>query len=109
MNFLIDAQLPPDLVLELSRRGHDAVHVSDIGMIAAPDTEIWERALEEGRILLTKDRDFAEWAAVRRPAPRVVWIRTGNLSRAAQTEHLRRNWLRVETRLSEGARVVEVR
>lgn len=40
MNFLIDAQLPPTLCGWLRERGHQAVHVFEIGMVAASDAEI---------------------------------------------------------------------
>lgn len=109
MRFLIDAQLPPDLAETLRQRGLDAVHVADLDLLAASDGVIWETAIASERVLVSKDRDFADWAAVRTPAPVVVWIRTGNLSRTEQAEHLDKNWLRIQTRLVEGARLVEVR
>lgn len=44
MRFLVDAQLPPALCGWLRARGHDAVHVVDIGMLAASDASIAARA-----------------------------------------------------------------
>ena len=40
MKFLIDAQLPPALCGWLRDRGHEAVHVSEIGMGSASDAVI---------------------------------------------------------------------
>lgn len=45
MRFLVDAQLPPALAHWLSARGHEAVHVGELGMQAATDRVIWDRAL----------------------------------------------------------------
>lgn len=44
MKFLIDAQLPPALCRWLRDHRHEAVHVSEIGMIAASDVAIATRA-----------------------------------------------------------------
>lgn len=35
MRFLVDAQLPPALARWLCANGHEAVHVGDLGMLAA--------------------------------------------------------------------------
>ncbi len=60
MRFLIDAGLPRatrDLMVSL---GHDAVDVRDIGIGAAPDESIFERAATESRCLITRDGDFGD-------------------------------------------------
>lgn len=48
MTFLIDAQLPPALCLWLRERGHDAVHVRDIGLLDSSDLAIAARAVANG-------------------------------------------------------------
>ncbi|MFE3446640.1 DUF5615 family PIN-like protein [Nocardia sp. NPDC059180] len=45
MRFVVDAQLPPAVARVLAEDGHDAVHVCDIGLLSAPDIEIWAEAL----------------------------------------------------------------
>ncbi|WCM27532.1 DUF5615 family PIN-like protein [Sphingomonas sp. QA11] len=40
MKFLVDAQLPPALCRWLDARGQQAVHVADIGLVAASDATI---------------------------------------------------------------------
>jgi predicted nuclease of predicted toxin-antitoxin system len=41
--FVIDAQLPPSLAGALRAAGYDAVHVADLGLLAATDGAIDRR------------------------------------------------------------------
>ncbi len=99
--FIVDARLPPALACAIAAAGHDAVHVGDIGLLAASDTAIWDAAAARHAVLITKDEDFAirHWRGDR--SVRVVWLRLGNIKRAEllrlfmprlpQIEHLIRN------------------
>ena len=78
MRFLVDAQLPPALARWLAAKGHDARHVADVGLAAAPDKTIWEYAITAGAVLISKDEDFAQRKALEAAGPAVVWIRLPN-------------------------------
>ena len=104
MRFLVDAQLPPALAGWLRARGHEAEHTG----AAAKDGAIWDRARDEDWIIVTKDRDFAVWVTARRAGPAVVWIRLGNATTDVLTRWLEPRWPKVERRLSQNARLVEV-
>lgn len=58
MKFIIDAQLPPALARWIESSGHTAEHVFDIGFNAATDPIIWQRALAEQLVIVSKDEDF---------------------------------------------------
>lgn len=106
MQFLLDVHMPLSAAVWLRSRGHNASHVAELGMREAKDEAIWQLAVETGAVLISKDRDFAEWTAVRQPRPQVVWIRTGNMLRRHQVDHLNRVWLTVLTQLSEGVPLI---
>lgn len=109
MKFLIDAQLPPGVAQWLRDRGHEAQHVRDVGLRDANDAEIWERALTDGLIVITKDEDFAERAAHRKKSPRVVWLRVGNTTNTALKRWLTTRFPHIEELLDRGDSLVEVR
>lgn len=62
----------------LRQRGHDAVHVRDLGQSAAEDELIFATAAKDGRIVLSADTDFATLLALRgETKPSVILFRRG--------------------------------
>lgn len=107
MKFLIDAQLPPALCRWLRDRGHEAVHVSEIDMIAASDVAIAARAEADGAVLISKDEDFILLRLPDRFA--LLWLRCGNATNRALVVWLEPRWSRIVALLGSGERLVEVR
>lgn len=64
MRFLVDANLSPVVAARLRDGGHDAIHVSDLGLLTASDQEILNRAEDDGRVVLSADSDFGTLLAV---------------------------------------------
>ncbi len=83
MRFLIDAQLPPALARWIAERGHEAVHVFDLGLGDASDKAIWNHAAGTGAVIVTKDEDFVTLRLTHSDGPAILWIRLGNTRRAA--------------------------
>ena len=110
MRFLIDAQLPPALAALLSRLGHDAVHIMHCAPAgtATTDEAIWILAIGEGRVILTKDEDFAERTWRTTTGPSVVWLRVGNCSNKALEQWFTPLLPDILNRLAAGDRLIEV-
>jgi predicted nuclease of predicted toxin-antitoxin system len=107
MKFLVDAQLPPALCEWLRGKGHEAVHVFEIDMIAASDANIAARAEADEAVLISKDEDFALLRLPDRFA--LLWLRCGNTTNHALSAWLDARWDRIETSFAEGERFVEAR
>ena len=58
MKFLLDQDVYAATHLFLRDLGHDAVPAAAIGSARATDSELLRIAREQGRILVTRDRDF---------------------------------------------------
>ena len=57
--FIIDAQLPYRLKKWLVDKGYDAIHTLDLPLKnLTPDTFIADLAIQQNRIVITKDDDF---------------------------------------------------
>jgi predicted nuclease of predicted toxin-antitoxin system len=69
--FLIDNDLSWRLAEALHVAGFDAIHVRDLNLGAAPDELVLAAAVAAGRVLVTRDGDFARMLAAtagRRPS-----------------------------------------
>lgn len=59
MRFLADENFPRSSVVRLRDAGHDVAYVAEDSP-SSGDPDVLDRAIREGRILLTLDRDYGE-------------------------------------------------
>jgi len=66
MRFLADMCVDIRIVEWLRQKGHDATHLREQGLHRMPNGQIFAKAIEEDRIVITFDLDFGEIAALTR-------------------------------------------
>jgi predicted nuclease of predicted toxin-antitoxin system len=83
VKFLVDAQLPAQLATLLSSAGHDAVHTIQLpDANRTTDSEIARIADTDGRVVVSKDRDFRDSHLLQGTPQYLLIISTGNISNA---------------------------
>jgi predicted nuclease of predicted toxin-antitoxin system len=108
----IDAQLPPALAqwLQAEHAAH-AVHVEQLGLLRARDTDIFAaaRSAPVPVVVVTKDDDFAKLLDRRGPPPKVMWLRCGNVTNRELRRIVLDAWPQALSLLSAGEVLVEIR
>ncbi len=90
MRLLFDQNLSPQLPRLLSDLYPGSVHVREVGMREADDSEIWSYALRNDFVIVSKDSDFQQQSLLFGPPPKFVWLRMGNCSTGDVFEVIRK-------------------
>ncbi len=87
---LLDENLSPSIALTLTREGYDVVHVRDRGLLEATDNQVFARAFEEDRIVVTCNcDDFKKLARAVTVHAGLVFFEDGGLLRDEQLRLVR--------------------
>lgn len=78
-----------------------SVHVSNVGLLGAADTEIYAYAAQHHLCIVAFDRDFYHLALAKGDGVRLVWLRTGNLPTQPLAALLISNQAAIKTFLSD--------
>jgi predicted nuclease of predicted toxin-antitoxin system len=75
MRFLLDQDVYAVTGRFLESLGHDVVRAGSIGLASAADDRLLEVAEQQGRLLVTRDRDFGGLVFVRQLGAGVLYLR----------------------------------
>jgi predicted nuclease of predicted toxin-antitoxin system len=105
MRLLVDENLSVRIAARLAEAGHDAVHVTSVGLGSTDDAVILEAAADARQVVLTADADFSTMLALqnhRRPS--VLMLRSSDhLTPDEQADLVLRTLEQVGDELEDGA------
>ena len=109
LKFLIDTQLPHQLVKRLKELGVDARHTTYFpdGHLL-DDARIIEIAIEQGRIIFTKDTDFQDNFLIKGAPPRILLLKLGNVSNKDLFEIIESIYEKIEQLFEDGNGMVVI-
>ncbi|MDQ3393190.1 MAG: DUF5615 family PIN-like protein [Bacteroidota bacterium] len=92
LRFFIDTQLPPVLATVLVENGYDAIHTSHFenGHLLN-DNQIRKFAIDDDRIIITKDKDFLDHYLLKGAPPKVLLVDIGNIKNKVLLKLIRAN------------------
>jgi predicted nuclease of predicted toxin-antitoxin system len=88
MKFLVDANLPRNLTWFNSDAFHFVIDWGD----GFPDRAIWDYALENNLVILTRDSDYFHWMIQAKVSPKVVYFKLQQLGRKELEEYFACYW-----------------
>jgi predicted nuclease of predicted toxin-antitoxin system len=91
MKLLFDQNLSPKLPRLLADIYPESVHVREVGLREASDSEIWQYAKNNGFAIVSKDSDFQQRSLLHGAPPKFIWLRVGNCT-VKMTENLLRSY-----------------
>ena len=90
MKFLLDQDVYALTARFLRDLGHDVLNAAEIGLSRAADSVLLARAGHEGRILVTRDKDFGGLVFVAHLGKGVILLRVSPSTLRSTHEELRR-------------------
>jgi predicted nuclease of predicted toxin-antitoxin system len=88
--------------------GYEASHLIDIGLLESSDSRIWDHAIANGAVIVTKDEDFVIRGSVSKTAPTIVWLRIGNCPNTKLLAWFEQEMTAVVAALDSGNRLIEI-
>jgi len=106
VKLLLDHNVSHKLCATSSDLYPESSHTRFLHFERAADPEIWFHARTHGFIVVTKDKDIAEFAVLKGAPPKVVWLRMGNCSTRAVEAALRENFEKISALAEHAERIV---
>lgn len=109
MKLLFDQNISPKIVKQLEDLFPDAKQVRHLGLENASDIQIFEFVKKNGYTVVTFDSDFVDLNVIKGFPPKILWLKTGNLTTKAISDLIRKNQMIIQTFLkSEENEILEI-
>ena len=92
MKLLFDQNISFRVLRLLPDSFADCRHVRSVGLNNCNDAKIWQYAKQNGFTVVTFDADFFDISVLRGFPPKIVWLRTGNLTTSEIAERIILNY-----------------
>ena len=104
MKFLVDVNVSPVVAKWLRDQGYDAVHLFELDLHTLEDIDIWAKAAQETRIIVTCDLDFPYLLSISEQSlPSVILFRLEYPTSENEINWLKRIFLNTNEALIKGA------
>ena len=80
MKLLFDENLSHDLAERLTDLFPASTHVRNEDLKSAPDPKVWQFAIDNDFVIVSKDSDLHNRSLIFGFPPKIIWIRLGNCS-----------------------------
>lgn len=80
MRLIFDQNISYRIVNKLIDKFPESKHVNQVGLDDAEDIDIWQFAKNENFTIVTFDSDYFDISLINGCPPKVIWLRTGNLT-----------------------------
>lgn len=81
MRLLLDQNISYRAAKKLNEAFPECKHVSDCGLMNTEDLHIWSYAQRNSYTIVTFDADFYDISLINGHPPKIIWLRTGNLTK----------------------------
>ena len=81
MKLLLDQNISYRVIKQLRQHFTEIYGVRELGLNDAVDFKIWEFARLNGFAIITFDEDFYKIQLVKGFPPKIIWFKTGNISK----------------------------
>ena len=101
MKLLLDENLSRRILPFLQNDYPGSTQIALLGMERANDLEVWRYAKDNHYVIVSKDSDFYDLSLLYGTPPKVVWLKSGNVSKSAVTQLLLDNREKIESLLAQ--------
>ncbi len=91
MKLLFDQNISFRIIQKLQSDFPNSSQVRELNLEDTSDIDIWSYAKENGFTIVTFDTDFADIANIKGCPPKIIWLRTGNLTTSNIVKILRKH------------------